>query len=88
LVELARFLEAEMRADRPSLIETLIDEEIRRVVADAIRDGGCLSSSATAVQIMKVYPTCGLSRRHLADRIVLAAAAAGVAVELDNDRAA
>ena len=77
-----------MRADRPDTIETLIDEEIRRVVADAIREGGYLSSSSAAAQIMKVYPTCGLSPRVLSVRIILAAAVAGVTIKLDEDRAA
>jgi hypothetical protein len=63
------------------VIETLVDEEIRRLVADAIRDGECLSVSEAATQILKTYPGCGLEERRLVDGIAIAAAKAGVAVE-------
>jgi hypothetical protein len=75
-------------ADRPSLIGTLVDEEIRRLVADAIRDGDCLAASVAANQIIRTYPYCGLDERRLVNDIALAAAKAGVAVELDGRRAA
>jgi hypothetical protein len=75
-------------ADRPSLIGTLVDEEIRRLVADAIRDGDCLAASAAADQIIRTYPYCGLDARRLTDDIAMAAAKAGVPVELDGRRAA
>ena len=65
-----------------SFIRRLIDEEIRRVVADAIEDGVILSAPATAATILRSYPHCGMTERLIADRIMLAAADAGVAVEL------
>jgi hypothetical protein len=78
----------EVGADRPDLIETLVDEEIRRLVADAIRDGECLSASSAAAQILKAYPGCALDESHLVDGIAMAAAKAGVAVEFGKRRAA
>ena len=78
----------ELRANRPDLIRTLIDEEIRRIVADAIRDGGCLNVSAAAAQIRKTYPKCGLKELELINNLALAAARSGVAVEFDKDQAA
>jgi hypothetical protein len=65
-----------------SVIRRLIDEELRRVVADAIEDGVILSAPATAATILRSYPHCGMTERLIADRIMLAAADAGVAVEL------
>ena len=65
-----------------SFIRRLIDEEIRRVVADAIEDGVILSAPATAAAVLRTYPHCGMTERLIADRIMLAAADAGVAVEL------
>jgi len=76
-----------MGVSRPSLIEALVDEEIRRLVADAIRDGECLSTAIAAAQIMQVYPRCGLTERKLVDEIARAAAKAGVAVEFSANRA-
>jgi hypothetical protein len=75
-------------ADRPGLIETLVDEEIRRLVADAIRDGECLSVSDAARQILKTYSGCGIDERRLVDGIAIAAAKAGVAVEFGKRCAA
>jgi hypothetical protein len=75
-----------MRGERPSLIETLVLEEIRRVVADAIRDGGCLVASAAASQILRTYKNCGLAEHTLVIQVAMAAAKSGVAVELNKRR--
>jgi len=65
-----------------SFIRILIDEDVRRVVAEALEDGGMLSAPAVAAAILRTYPHCGMTERLIADRIMLAAADAGVAVEL------
>jgi hypothetical protein len=73
-----------MGAARPSLIQSLIAEEIRRIVDDAKSDGGVLSTSAATAQILKAYGDSTLTERDLADRIITAAAASGLAVEIDS----
>jgi hypothetical protein len=62
--------------------ETPVAEEIKRIVATAKRDGGCISASASAAWVIRVYPDCGLSEPEVAERIIMAAANAGVAVEM------
>ena len=67
-------------------IQTLVDEEVRRIVAEAIAKRGTLKASAAAAQITRVYPNSGLTEREIADRVTRAAAAAGVAVEMGLPR--
>ena len=69
-----------------SFIRTLIDEDIRRAIADAIEDRVTLSAPATAAAILHTYPHCGMTERLIADRIMLAASSAGLAVELGASR--
>jgi hypothetical protein len=71
-----------MGADRPILIETMIDTEIRRLVAEAASNGGCICAPVAAAQIRRDYPDCASDERQLADRIMMAATAAGLAVEI------
>jgi hypothetical protein len=66
------------------LVKILIAEEIRRIVAEAIRDGGCLSITPHAAQVLRAYPDSGLTEREVGDEILIAAARAGVAVEIDR----
>jgi hypothetical protein len=63
-------------------IEGLVDEEIRRLVAEAIAEGGTISTAECVAKVKSVYPTCGLSKRTIADMVISAAAAAGIAVEI------
>jgi hypothetical protein len=44
-------------------------EEIRRIVAEAIRDGGCLSITPHATQVLRAYPKSGLTEREVGDDI-------------------
>ena len=76
-----------MGFEQPDLIQTLVSEEIRRIVADGIAYGSLVSTSAATSQILRVYPTCGLTKRQIADRIIMAASAAGVAVEFGETTA-
>ena len=62
--------------------ETPVAEEIKRIVATAKRDGGCISASASAAWVIRVYPDCGLNEREAVEAIILAAAKAGVPVEM------
>ena len=63
-------------------IEDLITDEIRRLVAEAIQEGGTLSVAECVEAVTKVYPKTGLSKRYIADEVIMAAAKAGVAIEI------
>lgn len=67
-----------------SLLFTLIWEEIRRTVADAIENGHCLLAGPSAAAIARAYPGCGMSPAEIAERIVEAAVHARVAVEMSR----
>jgi len=69
-----------MRGTSPS-IESLVAEAIKRMVAEAVRDGGILSAPSCAAEIAATYSRCGLEEADLANEIMMAAAAAGVPVE-------
>jgi len=61
-------------------VDHLIGEEIRRMVADAVQNGGTISAQQCAQQILRAYNSCGLSEADVANRLMMAAASAGVAV--------
>ena len=71
-----------MPATKSPFIEGLVSEEIRRLVAEAIADGGIMSVANCVAKVVAVYPNCGISKRQIADEVMMAAAAAGVAVEI------
>jgi hypothetical protein len=61
----------------------LLREEIRRIVADARANGtSILHTSDHAARLAAIYPTAGYSVGHIIDEIVMAAATAGLAVEI------
>ena len=60
----------------------MVNEEVRRIVADAVKDGGFISAQSSAAEVLRVYAGCGLTEREIADEIMIAAAKAGVAVEI------
>ncbi len=64
------------------LVQGLVLEEIRRIVAESIEQRSCLSSARSALQIAKAYPNCGMTPTEIAEEILRAAIPAGVAVEL------
>jgi hypothetical protein len=70
-----------MGAHVSTFIQPLVSEEIRRLVADAVKKGGYLSASDAATQVARACPSCGLSERDIADEILSAAMAAGVDVK-------
>jgi hypothetical protein len=63
------------------LVRTLVFEEIRRIVAEAVEDGTCVPASSAARQIVTAYPNCGWAERDVVNEIIMTAARAGVAVE-------
>ncbi|HEX2146409.1 MAG TPA: hypothetical protein VHG11_02000 [Pseudorhizobium sp.] len=65
-----------------TLVHTLISEEVRRLVAESIEDGGCLPTARCAARIARAYPNAGLSPAEIADRIIEAAVHARISVEI------
>jgi hypothetical protein len=66
----------------------MISDAIARIVAEAVRDGAMLSADACAGQLMATFGRYGVNQADLADRIMLAAAHAGVPVEIGRARSA
>ena len=60
----------------------LVGDEIKRIVAARSKDGSVLSAAAAAAEIANASPGCGLSESEIADQLMMAAASAGVAVEI------
>jgi hypothetical protein len=71
-----------MRNSVSLLLDKAVSEEIRRIVAEAIRNRTSLSASAAAAEILDLHPRCGLNERQLADQVMMAAASANVPVEV------
>ncbi|MYZ48214.1 hypothetical protein [Propylenella binzhouense] len=69
-------------------VAKLVDEEIRRVIAEAIESEGCVAASQCAVRIANAYPNSRVSAEDLAEAIVRAAISARVAVEVSRPSAA
>jgi len=69
-----------MGDNRPQAVRSLISEEVRQIIADALGDGMCVSAHASAAQIMRTYPNSGISEAEIVAEIISAASAAGVAV--------
>jgi hypothetical protein len=70
-----------MATSEQGFVDRLIGEEIRRMVADAAQ-GGMISTQQCAEQILRTYSGCSLSETEIANRLVMAAASAGIAVEI------
>jgi hypothetical protein len=65
-----------------SLVHQLVDEEIRRMVADAIQSGESVSVSRQAAILDRSYPNSGLSAEEIKNRVLKAANSAKVPVEI------
>ena len=66
------------------LVQGLVFEEIRRLVAETIADSGCLDSGRSAMSLERAYPNCGMSPAQIAEEILRAAIPAGIAVEFSR----
>jgi hypothetical protein len=66
------------------LVQGLVFEEIRRIVAESIEAKSCLDTGRCARRIARAYPNCGFTPAQIADEIVRAAIPAGVAVEFSR----
>jgi hypothetical protein len=67
-----------------SAVRKLLDEAIERLVADARQDGGLIRTGPEAGRLARTYPGSGLSPVEVAEVLVRAALAAGVATELSR----
>jgi hypothetical protein len=72
--------------EQSPFIQALVLNAVRRYVAASIRSGSYISASACADEILKTYPNCLMSEKELADEITMAAAKAGVAVQIGRAR--
>jgi len=73
-----------MGQSEEGFIERLVAEEIRRLVADAKSDGGIISAPKSAALIAHAYKGSRLSQAAIADKLMMAASSAGVAVEFGS----
>jgi hypothetical protein len=62
----------------------LVTEQIRRLVAEAVEKRETLSTAEVVAKVRALYPMAGISKRALANEVIAAAAAAGVAVEFGS----
>ena len=69
-------------AQASAFIADLVNREIDRIVAEAAMKRQTLSASDCAADVLKIYPRCGFAPERIANGIMMAAAKAGVAVEL------
>ncbi len=69
------------------IVNTLVEQEIDRIVTRAAKGVGFLRAGEQAYLLSKAYPNCGLTGAELVNEISLAAARAGVAVEVHRPTA-
>lgn len=62
-------------------VETVASEEVRRLVAETVAAGCILSITEGVARIVAAVPRSSLSKRQIGDELMMAAVAAGVAVE-------
>lgn len=65
-----------------ALVQRLVAEEIRRLVADTIESPRCLAAQRLAERLQAAYPNCGMTADEIAAEIVTAAIGARVPVEI------
>jgi hypothetical protein len=69
-----------------SIQADLIFDEIRAIVADAIKTGTTLSIAPHVERLAKTYGTSGISKGRIADEIIIAATQASVPVRIEHIR--
>ncbi len=70
-----------------NFIQLRIDDEIRRIVAEAVASGCVVSSGREACRLADIYGTYAQSVEDISEQIIKAAIYAGVAVEMCRPRA-
>jgi hypothetical protein len=68
--------------EQPNFSQALVLNAVRRYVADAIRTGSLMSAPECAAKILKSYPACDLDQEAIANEVMMAAARAGVPIEI------
>jgi hypothetical protein len=79
----ATFEEKQMAKGASAAIEHLVNEEIHRLVVDAMATEAALSISECVAKVKSTFPECRLSTRDLSDKILVVASGAGVPLDLD-----
>jgi hypothetical protein len=69
-----------------SIIQLRIDDEIRRIVAEAVASDCVVSSGREACRLAAAFGTCGQAVEDISEQIIKAAIYAGVAVEMCSPR--
>ena len=73
------------RAKARSVEATVVDE-VRRLVAETVAEGGIMSIADGVARIGAAVPRSGLSKRQIGDELMMAAVAAGIAVEIGRSQ--
>jgi hypothetical protein len=66
------------------LVQSLVSEEIERLVMEARGEGRILHAGRNASRLLRTYPYCGMTPDVLVNQIGASAAKAGVPVELSR----
>ena len=77
-----------MESGGKPFVQSLVTEQIRRLVAEAIESGETISTADVIEKVRGLYPKARISKRVLANEIMMAAAAAGIPVEIGGRRPA
>jgi hypothetical protein len=63
-----------------------VSEEIRRFIAQAVKDGSSVQAGKSALRIAQAYPNCRLTAAQIAERIMAAALAAHLPMTLSKPK--
>jgi hypothetical protein len=63
-----------------------VDDEIRRLVAEAVRTGSVISSAREAERLAALYSSCGQSAEKISEEIIRAGICAGIPIEMCRPR--
>ena len=66
------------------IVNTTLEAEIEALVARAVRGSGFLHAGEHAFRLARAHPSCGLTGEEIVEEIILAAAKAGVPVEMNR----
>jgi hypothetical protein len=70
-----------MSSGKP-FVRGLVTEQVRKFVAKAIESGETISTAEVIKKVRALYPQAGISKGDLTNEVMMAASAAGVAVEI------
>jgi uncharacterized protein YicC (UPF0701 family) len=68
-----------------SFFDILMMEEVTRIVTEAHKTGTTISTSSVVARIAETYPDIQVAEEEVVQEAVIAAARAGVAIEIGSD---